>query len=153
MRSKKHTKEPLNSIGDWIAVYGLWLAGCAVAFLLMIALRQMILTWLDVAGADELTRTAVDRFGFFGLSIFCLFIIVYLEHYYRTGHGQGLLYIRFTRSLGIELFLLGAMHFTSMALVHVSSASWAEILVPLAEGIAGLSLTVVSFRLPETKGE
>ena len=140
-----------REIAGWIAAYGLWVLSVAIGIALYLVSRQTAGIVMVVAGADELVRTAVDRFFLFFAAIALIVVIVFLEHYYRTGYLKGRLLTRAARVVGIELLVLAALH-TIPQVVVGGYGSWFERAVILAEGAGGFALLGVSLRGRRTRG-
>lgn len=134
-----------REIAGWIGVYAFWVVSVAIGIGLYLVSRQTIGIVAEVAGADELVRTAIDRFYLFFTAIALIVVIVFVEHYYRTGLRKGRLLVRVARVVGIELLVLTALH-TIPQVVVGGYGSWIERVVILIEGAGGFALLGVSLR-------
>lgn len=139
-----------RDILGWIGVYGFWLLTIALSIAVYLVGRQTVGIVVEVAGADELVRTAVDRFLLFFLTIVIIVVIVFVEHYYRTGLVKGRLLSRVARVVGIELLVLTLLHVIPQ-LVLGWYGGWLQRLVILVEGAGGFALLGVSLRLKQKR--
>ena len=129
----------------WTGVYAFWVLSVAIGIGLYLVSRQTVGIVVEIAGAGDLARTAIDRFYLFFAAIALIVVIVFLEHYYRTGFQKGRLLVRVARVIGIELLVLAILH-TIPQIVVGGYGSWIERAVILLEGAGGFALLGVSLR-------
>ena len=134
-----------REIAGWTGVYAFWVLSVAIGIGLFLVSRQTVGIVVEIAGADDLARTAIDRFYLFFAAIALIVVIVFLEHYYRTGFQKGRLLVRVARVVGIELLILTVLHVIPQ-LVLGWYGGWLQRLVILAEGAGGFALLGVSLR-------
>ena len=94
----------------YVIAYLLWAVSVALAIITLLALRSSAMIALGVTPWDRYVEHALNQFGFLFLAIFGLTVIVFTEHYYRTGAEQGRLYLRFFWITFIELAVLLFAH-------------------------------------------
>ncbi len=94
----------------YVIAYLLWAVSVALAIIGLLAWRSSAMIVLGVTQWDRYVEHALNQFGFLFLAIFGLSIIVFTEHYYRTGVENGRLYLRFFWITFIELAVLSIAH-------------------------------------------
>ncbi len=94
----------------YVIAYLLWTVSVALAIVTLLAMRSSAMIALGVTPWDRYVEHALNQFGFLFLAIFGLTVIVFTEHYYRTGVEQGRLYLRFFWITYIELAVLLFAH-------------------------------------------
>ncbi|CAN5837719.1 hypothetical protein BH10CHL1_BH10CHL1_45480 [soil metagenome] len=100
----------------YILAYLLWLLTCAVAVLVAVTLRSTYHVLLAFDFSQRYTARAIDDFAILILGIGLLFVIVLVEHYYRTGVQTGRLFMRFCLVTLSELGLLALLHLTQVGI-------------------------------------
>jgi hypothetical protein len=154
----------MRNILTFLLVYALWLLSSAVALVVAWVIRQ---TYLLVAGVllsdpdltssqlfnANLRANAVDRWAILVLGVMIVVLVVYVEHYYRTGAAKGKLLQHFLRVSSYQVGVMAAFHLTYLGvglgarLLTVSGA-----LLPLGELALTLILVWLSRRLaPRTR--
>lgn len=79
----------------YVLAYLLWALSVAAAITVLLSSRSALMIALGVTPWDRYFEHAINQFGFLFLAIFGLAIIVFTEHFYRTGVEKGRLFIRF----------------------------------------------------------
>ena len=90
--------------------YLLWAVSVAVAVTALLSARTSLIIAFGVTQWDRYVEHAINQFGFLFLAIFGLAIIVFTEHFYRTGVEKGRLFMRFFLVSFWELLLLTLVH-------------------------------------------
>jgi hypothetical protein len=94
----------------YVIAYLLWFVSVALAITVLLAWRSSAMIVLGVTQWDRYLEHALNQFGFLFLGIFGLTVIVFTEHYYRTGVEKAQLYVRFFWVTFIELAVLTVAH-------------------------------------------
>jgi hypothetical protein len=89
-----------------VLCYGVWLVLSAGIIWLMIEGRINLLDLALLLQLGPWVLMAIDRFGILLLGVICLSVIIFLEHYLRTGMLRGQFWPRVGRVLLVELVLL-----------------------------------------------
>jgi len=100
----------VQSGSRYVIAYLLWAVSVALAIVTLLAWRSSAMIALGVTQWDRYLEHALNQFGFLFLAIFGLVVIVFTEHYYRTGVEQQRLYLRFFWVTFIELVVLTLAH-------------------------------------------
>ena len=98
----------------YVLAYLLWAISVAVAVTALLSARTSLIIAFGVTQWDRYVEHAINQFGFLFLAIFGLAIIVFTEHFYRTGVEKGRLFMRF--------FLVSFWEVLILTLVHL--AAW-----------------------------
>lgn len=94
----------------YVIAYLLWAVSVTLAIVALLTWRSSAMIVLGVTQWDRYVEHALNQFGFLFLAIFGLSIIVFTEHYYRTGVEQSRLYLRFFWVTFVELMVLLFAH-------------------------------------------
>lgn len=94
--------------------YLFWFISVALAFVALLASRSSITITLAATGWDRYVIRALNQFGFLFLAIFGLAVIIFTEHYYRTGVEKNRLVARFLLITLLELLFLAFMHLSGL---------------------------------------
>lgn len=94
----------------YVLAYLLWAISVAVAVTALLSSRTSLIIAFGVTQWDRYVEHAINQFGFLFLAIFGLAIIVFTEHFYRTGVEKGRLFMRFFLVSFWELFILTLVH-------------------------------------------
>ena len=94
----------------YVLAYLLWAISVAVAVTALLSARTSLIIAFGVTQWDRYVEHAINQFGFLFLAIFGLAIIVFTEHFYRTGVEKGRLFMRFFLVSFWELLLLTLVH-------------------------------------------
>ena len=94
----------------YVLAYLLWAVSVAVAVTALLSARTSLIIAFGVTQWDRYVEHAINQFGFLFLAIFGLAIIVFTEHFYRTGVEKGRLFMRFFLVSFWELLLLTLVH-------------------------------------------
>jgi hypothetical protein len=77
---------------------------------------------------------AADTWSYVFLGVLIVAVIVFVEHFYRTGAAQGHLLVRFLLLTGIEIGLLSLAHLSNFIMaVSLGATSWINIYLPVIE--------------------
>lgn len=96
---------------------------------------------LGTTGWDRYFVHALNQFGFLFLAIFGLGVIVFTEHYYRTGVEKRRLFSRFFLITFWEVVYLTFMHTAGLiSEVVLGLFTSASLLIVVAEGALALAL-------------
>ncbi len=90
--------------------YLLWAISVVIAIVALLASRSSVMIALGVTQWDRYFEHAINQFGFLFLAIFGLIIIVFTEHFYRTGVEKHQLFARFFLITFLELLFLSLVH-------------------------------------------
>ena len=94
----------------YVLAYLLWAISVAVAVTALLSARTSLIIAFGVTQWDRYVEHAINQFGFLFLAIFGLAIIVFTEHFYRTGVEKGRLFMRFFLVSFWEVLLLTLLH-------------------------------------------
>jgi len=97
----------------YVLAYLLWAISVAAAITVLLSARSSLIIGFGVTKWDRYVEHAINQFGFLFLAIFGLAIIVFTEHFYRTGVEKGRLFMRF--------FLVSFWELLILTLVHVAA--------------------------------
>jgi hypothetical protein len=153
----------IRKTSEYILAYVLWIVSCAVgAFIGFWAVRSAwdalveIMTLSQTMGTPAqrfqviFTRNAFDRFGVVALGVLGVLMVVFIEHYYRTGVDRGILARRVVLITLIEVGVLFVSLTLRVALAGVMGlfTIW-SIIVPLGVLVLVVVLSWVLTRLPK----
>ncbi|MCL5995840.1 MAG: hypothetical protein M1546_07260 [Chloroflexi bacterium] len=102
-RRPEHTELTLSQLA---LCYSLWLVLSAGVIWLMIQTRLNLLDIVLLFRLGPWLLTTIDRFGILFLGVISMGIIVFLEHYLRTGMQRNQFWTRLVRIMFIEAVLL-----------------------------------------------
>jgi hypothetical protein len=88
--------------------YLLWFISMALMGLCLIAGRSSFMAVATAAGSNRWILSFLDRFGILVLGLLSLILVIYFEHYYRTGADQRRLWQRFARVTLLQIAFLAA---------------------------------------------
>ncbi len=94
----------------YILAYLLWAVSVVLAVVDLLVLRSSAMIALGMTPWDRYVEHALNQFGFLFLAILGLGVIVFTEHYYRTGVEANRLLPRFLLITFIELLVLTLAH-------------------------------------------
>lgn len=135
-----------------LGVYGLWAVSVLLSFGLLLMSREAFFIAYDVLGLHEFARVALDKFLFLFAALGVVVVIVFLEHYYRTGLGRRRLIERFFRATGIELLVF----FGIQAFIEVAIGGGGRLLlrgIISIQGLAGIAFIVLARYRKQTHHE
>lgn len=102
------------SIARYALAYLFWAISMTLAFVALLVSRSSIMMTLGATGWDRYFVHALNQFGFLFLAIFGLAVIVFTEHFYRTGVEKNRLFARFFLITLLELLFLTLMHISGL---------------------------------------
>lgn len=100
----------MNTVGRYALAYLFWAISVALAFVALLLWRSSAMIALGVTQWDRYLEHALNQFGFLILAIVGLTIIVFAEHFYRTGVERLHLLRRFLLLTGIEVLIIALAH-------------------------------------------
>lgn len=100
----------MNTVGRYALAYLFWTITVALAFVALLLWRSSAMIVLGVTQWDRYLEHALNQFGFLILAVVGLAIIVFAEHFYRTGVEKLLLLRRFFLLTGIEVLIISLAH-------------------------------------------
>lgn len=115
----------------YVLAYLLWAVSVAVAITVLLSSRSSLIIVFGVTKWDRYIEHALNQFGFLFLAIFGLAIIVFTEHFYRTGVEKGRLFMRF--------FLVSFWELSILTLVHLAA------LIGMVQTAALMSMAQINF--------
>jgi len=98
----------------YVLAYLLWAVSVASALAILLISRSAFMVVLGVTQWDRYVEHAINQFGFLFLAIFGLSVIVFTEHFYRTGVEKNRLFARFFLISLLELIFLTLAHGTRL---------------------------------------
>jgi hypothetical protein len=98
------------SASRYALAYLLWAISVIVAFIALLASRSSVMIALGVTQWDRYFEHALNQFGFLFLALFGLAVIIFIEHFYRTGVEKHRLFARFYFITFLELLYLSIIH-------------------------------------------
>lgn len=117
----------------YVLAYTLWVVSVALAIMVLLSWRSSAMIILGVTPWDRYLEHALNQFGFLFLAIIGLCVIVFAEHYYRTGVEKERLFIRFFFITFIELIFLTGAHLARLigsVILEISiTGTWQVVLV------------------------
>lgn len=102
------------SASRYALAYLFWIITIALAFVGLLASRSSLTITLAATGWDRYAVRALNQFGFLFLAIFGLGVIIFTEHFYRTGVEKQRLFARFFLITALEMLFLTLMHLASL---------------------------------------
>jgi hypothetical protein len=103
------------STSRYVLAYLLWAISVVIAFVALLASRSSVMITLGVTQWDRYFEHALNQFGFLFLAIFGLAVIIFTEHFYRTGVEKQRLFARFFFITFLELLFLSIIHTARLA--------------------------------------
>lgn len=94
----------------YVLAYLLWAISVVIAIAALLASRSSVMIALGVTPWDRYFEHALNQFGFLFLAIFGLAVIIFTEHFYRTGVEKNRLWARFFLITFLELLFLSLVH-------------------------------------------
>lgn len=94
----------------YVLAYLFWAISVAIAIAILLASRSSVMVVLGLTSWDRYFEHAINQFGFLFLAIFGLAVIVFTEHFYRTGVEKNRLFARFFLITFLELLSLAVVH-------------------------------------------
>lgn len=129
------------SASRYALAYLLWAISVTAAVVILLVTRSSVMIALGVTQWDRYLEHALNQFGFLFLAIFGLAVIVFTEHFYRTGVEKNRLFARFLRISLLELIFLMVMHLIRlMGEIILGFFTPATLAVVVGEGILVLGL-------------
>jgi hypothetical protein len=98
------------SASRYALAYLFWAISVAGAIAILLASRSSVMIVLGLTPWDRYFEHAINQFGFLFLAIFGLSVIVFTEHFYRTGVEKKRLFSRFFLITLLELLFLSFVH-------------------------------------------
>jgi hypothetical protein len=99
-----------NSFIQYILTYLFWLITCGLALLDALVLRSTYHVLLTFDFSQRYAARAVDDLSVLVLGVLLLILVIFIEHYYRTGAQNNKLLTRFCLLTTIELGMLALLH-------------------------------------------
>ncbi|MDQ3250405.1 MAG: hypothetical protein M3Q45_14505 [Chloroflexota bacterium] len=92
----------------YVLAYGCWALSVALAIVDLLVWRNSAMIVLGMTPWDRYVEHALNQFGFLFLAIAGLAVIVFTEHFYRTGVEKNRLFVRFflVTLIGLLVFML-----------------------------------------------
>lgn len=129
------------SASRYALAYLCWLLTVAFAFLVLIVSRTSIMLTLGATGWDRYAVHALNQFGFLFMAIVGLGIIVFTEHFYRTGVEKQRLFARFLLITTLELLFLTILHLAGLISEMILEIfAPASLIIVIGEGLLVLVL-------------
>lgn len=100
-----------QSVFRYVLAYLFWAVTAALAVVDLLLWRTAVMVVLGMTPWDRFVEHALNQFGFLLLAFVGLAVIVFAEHYYRTGVEKNCLFPRF--------FLLTLIGMIVLALAHL----------------------------------
>lgn len=113
----------VQSTSRYALAYLFWAISVAGAVALLLAARSSVMIVLGVTQWDRYVEHALNQFGFLFLAIFGLGVIIFAEHYYRTGVEKNQLFTRFLLITFLQLLLFTGMHLVRIIGVGLFTSS------------------------------
>ncbi len=89
--------------GGSIVPYLCWVIVLAIGFYDLVYLREVMVSFLVVAGTDPKLLLLADKIGFFFFGVIGLLIILLTETYFRRGWHQRCLALRFWKVVAVQI--------------------------------------------------
>ncbi|MBX3010527.1 MAG: hypothetical protein KF832_03430 [Caldilineaceae bacterium] len=121
--------------------YLLWAISVVAAMAILLVSRSAVMIVLGLTPWNRYVEHALNQFGFLFLAIFGLAVVIFIEHFYRTGVEKNRLFARFWRVSLLELLVLMLLH-----LIRLVGETILGVFTPLAlavvvgEGLLALAL-------------
>ena len=110
----------------YVLAYLLWAVSVAVAVTALLSARTALINVFGVTQWDRYVEFAINQFSFLFLAIFGLAIIVFTEHFYRTGVEKGRLFMRFFLVSFWEVLILTLLHVAAWVGLAQTAALFGE---------------------------
>jgi hypothetical protein len=98
------------SVFRYVLAYLFWAVTVALAVVDLLLWRTSVMVVLGMTPWDRFVEHALNQFGFLFLAIAGLAVIVFAEHYYRTGVEENRLFPRFFLLTLIGMIVLTLAH-------------------------------------------
>ena len=129
------------SASRYALAYLFWVITVAFAFVALVVSRSSIMLTLGATGWNRYAVHALNQFGFLFLAIFGLGVIVFTEHFYRTGVEKRRLAARFLLITTFEVIFLALMHLAGLiSEVILGLFASASLIIVVGEGLLALVL-------------
>lgn len=129
------------SASRYALAYLCWVITVAVAFLALVVSRTSIMLTLGATGWDRYAVHALNQFGFLFMAVAGLAVIVFTEHFYRTGVEKQKLFARFVLITMFELLFLMILHLAGLiSEIVLGLFASASLIIVLSEGLLALAL-------------
>lgn len=136
------------SASRYALAYLCWLITVAFAFLVLIVSRTSLMLTLGATGWDRYSVHAFNQFGFLFMAVVGLGIIVFTEHFYRTGVEKQRLFARFLLITILELLFLTFLHLAGLiSEIVLDLFAPASLIIVISEGLLALVLFWVYRRI------
>lgn len=126
----------IQSGSRYVLAYLLWAVSVALAIMALLTWRSSAMIILGVTPWNRYVEHALNQFGFLFLAIVGLCVIVFAEHYYRTGVEKWRLFMRFFGVTFTELLFIAAAHLARLIGLQLLSlptnSLWPFLLVEVA---------------------
>jgi len=130
--------------GRYVLAYLFWAISVIIAVAVLLVSRTSLMLVLGVTTWDRYFEHAINQFGFLFLAIFILAVIIFTEHFYRTGVEKNRLFARFLLITLLESIALVMLHLARLAAeISLGIFTSASLLVVVSEFV----LTLVLFWL------
>jgi len=83
-----------------------WLIALGLALLDILYGRPIVVAFFGLFGLNHWVMSFIDRAGIFLLGLAGMVLVLFLEHYYRTGAARNILWPRFARVSAIQLLII-----------------------------------------------
>jgi hypothetical protein len=100
----------MNTVGQYALAYLFWAISVVLAFVALLVWRTSAMIALGITQWDRYLEHALNQFGFLILAVVGLSVIVFAEHFYRTGVEKLHLLRRFLLLTGIEVLIIALAH-------------------------------------------
>ncbi len=130
--------------------YLLWFLSFLLSGLVLLQLRDAYLSVIVLSMYNRaqnnaaqlfysnLAARSLDQWSYLFLGILLIVLIVFFEHYYRTGVQPGRLRLRFFQVIAIEFVVLFASNLTSAIVAwQVGGFTWRSLYYPILELLTG----------------
>lgn len=104
----------VQSSSRYVLAYLLWAISVAMAIVDLLVLRSTAMIVLGMTSWDRYVEHAINQFSFLFMAIAGLGVIVFTEHFYRTGVEKNRLLVRF-----LQVTLIGLVIFTLAHLIRL----------------------------------
>ena len=136
------------SASRYALAYLCWVITVAFAFLALVVSRTSIMLTLGATGWDRYAVHALNQFGFLFMAIVGLGVIVFTEHFYRTGVEKQRLFARFLLITTLELLFLTLLHLAGLiSEIVLGIFATASLFIVIGEGVLALVLYGVYRRI------
>ncbi|MGC9523103.1 MAG: hypothetical protein ACP5HG_14620 [Anaerolineae bacterium] len=154
----------MRRVSDYVLAWGLWALSSALGvFIGFWAVLDTMKTIAETATMDALLRgtsaeqfqvpfirNVVDRFGTLAIGVLSVLLVVFVEHYYRTGVDEGALWRRFVLVTAIEFgVLFVALTIQSILFGALGLFTIWSVVVPVVVLAVTAALSWVLTRMPK----